>query len=309
MSLGPYILVTLAITDAMLSSSSVAEPAAGETTWVSGGTYAVGDVRIRTATHRAYSCILAHSGVATAPENDDTHWLDIGATLRWTMFDNSVTTQTTATTSLTVVLRPGFFNSLAIYKLTGAAIAVTVKDAPGGTVTCSYSGDLYEPFGDWYEYLFAPYKPLTKVVLHDLVPYPDAELTITVTAGAGEPVGIGMVCVGDLRALVVSDEIGGTKHGAKIEPIDNSVITEKYGELTIHKRRSATDVRFSVHIPFADADYAATLLQEVLATPAAIIGLDVPGYQSLNAFGLISGSVERSSSGHATADIYVKGMI
>lgn len=307
---GPFILVPVSITDAMLSSSSVTEPAPGETAWVSGGTYAVGDKRIRTTTHRVYSCILAHSGVATLPENDFTRWKDIGPTLRWAMLDNSVSTQTTSTTSMTVVLRPGFFNAVSIYKLTGASLAVSVKDAPGGSVIFSYSTDLYEPFIDWYEWLFSPYKPLTKVMLRDILPYPDAELTITVTAATGEEVGIGMVCLGDMRPLSVSGEISGAQYGARVEPVDYSYInTDQYGETRIVKRRAASDLNVNVFIPQADADYATSVLQEVLATPASFISVDAAGYAGLNVFGLISGSVEYSSPAHAIASIKVKGLL
>ena len=304
------VIVPIAITDAMLYSSSVAEPAPGETVWVSGGTYAATDLRIRVTTHRVYACILAHTGVTTPPEDDTTHWKDISATARWAMFDNAVSTDTTDVGSLTVVLRPGFLNAVSLYKLTGASIAITVKDAPGGSIVKSYAGDLYEPFVDWYEWLFAPYKPLTKIVLTDITPYPDAELTITVTAAAGQPVGIGMVCIGDLRPFVVSGGIGGTQHGGKVEPVDYSYIkNDDFGETRIVKRRATTDLRLSVYLPKEDADYAVSLLQEVLATPVAVIGIDASGYAGFNVFGLVSGSVDYAGPAHAIADITVKGLI
>ena len=50
MGRGPYILKPTPITDAMLASCTVAEPAAGETAWTSAGTYALGDNCIRTTT-------------------------------------------------------------------------------------------------------------------------------------------------------------------------------------------------------------------------------------------------------------------
>ena len=189
---GPFILAPVEITDAVLDSSTVAEPAAGETAWVSAGTYAVGDQRIRATTHRIYSCILAHTGITTLPEDDLTRWKDIGPDLRWAMFDGTVSTDTTATATLTVVLSPGFFNAIALYKLTGSHITVTVKDEPGGTTIYTYDDDLYEPFPDWYEWLFAPYRDRDRLILRDIVPYMDAELTITVTAAPAAAVGIGM---------------------------------------------------------------------------------------------------------------------
>ena len=63
MSNGPWVLVPIDVDDAMLSSTTIAEPAATETAWVSGGTYAIGDKRIRTQTHRVYQSATAHTGV------------------------------------------------------------------------------------------------------------------------------------------------------------------------------------------------------------------------------------------------------
>lgn len=307
---GPFVLVSVAITTAMMSSCTIAEPDTGETAWVSGGTYAVGDVRIRATTHRKYACILAHTGRTVPPETDYLYWKDLEPTNRWAMLDARVSTQSTATGSMTVVLQPGFFNAIALYKLSGTSIDVTVKDAPGGSVIYHYAGDLYEPFSDLYEWLFAPYKPLTKLVLRDIVPYDTAEVTITVTGGVSDTVGIGMICIGDLRPMVVSGEIGGSQYGCRVEPVDYSYVkTDEFGETSIVKRKSTTDLRFSVFLPNEDADYATNLLQEVLSIPAAWIVIDASGYAALNAFGLGSGSVEYAGPSHAICEVSVKGLI
>ena len=64
---GPFFLVPVPITDAMITSSTAAEPGAGETAWNAATTYAVDDEAIRTGTHRVYTAVAA--GVdATAPE-------------------------------------------------------------------------------------------------------------------------------------------------------------------------------------------------------------------------------------------------
>ena len=303
------IIVPLDIADAMLYSSTIAEPDTDETVWVSASLYSVGDERIRTETHRRYSCIIAHTGITTPPESDTTRWLDLGATNRWAVFDTSVSTASTATGSMTIVLRPGFFNAIALYKLTGAAISVTVKDAPGGSVIFSYTSDLYEPFPDFYEWLFAPYKPQTKLVLSGILPYDTAEITITVTAGVSDSVGIGMICIGDMRTLITSGEIGGTQYGARIEPVDYSYIkTDDYGETRIVKRRSTTDLNATVFIPREDRDYAIGLLQSILSTPVAVIAESSDGDSEYNVFGLVSGVVENAGPRHAIGTITVKGL-
>lgn len=307
---GPYILVPTKITDAMLTSSTLAEPASGETTWVSAGTYVIGDERIRTGTHRVYTCIKDHSGRTALPEADPMYWKDTRATLRWAMFDDQVSSQTKTVTTMTVVLKPGFTNAIALYNISGTHIAITVKDATGGTVIKTLDQDLYMPFPDWYEWLFGPYQDLQKVILRDITPYEAMEYTITVTAGSGNPVGIGLCAIGDMRPLISSLEFGGTQYGTSVQPMDFSYIkTNEYGDTQIVRRRAATDLRAQVILPQADADYALLLLQEVLATPVSFVSVDAQGYDAANVFGLVSGSLTYQSHAHAEIEINVKGLV
>jgi hypothetical protein len=82
------LLVPKPITAARIAAgTTIAEPAAGETLWVSGGTYALGDKRIRVETHRVYEAVQASTGRTIAPELDGTYWKDMGPTLRWAPFD------------------------------------------------------------------------------------------------------------------------------------------------------------------------------------------------------------------------------
>jgi hypothetical protein len=304
------VLVPLTISDAMLISSTIAEPAADETVWVSGGTYAVGDQRIRTTTHRIYECGKAHSGVSKLPEDDLDNWFDAGPTAKWAAFDTEVSTQSRIATPLTYVLQPGFFNAIAFYGLDGADISVTVKDGPGGATVFSYSGSLQEPPPDWYEWLFSTIRPLSKLVLRDIVPYPDAELTITITAAGGGEVGAGMIAIGDMRPLMGDAPWGGPEYGATAEPVDFSYIkTEFDGTTSIKKRRNATDIRVRVVMPREFADYALSVVQEVLSLPAGWIATDVTGFGGLNTFGLGSGSLSYDSFGRAVFAIYVKGLV
>ena len=86
------VLIPITITDAMFTACSVAEPAAGETAWVSAGTYAVGDKRIRTGVHKIFRCILAHTGRTALPEDDPSYWEDVDPTVKLAPFDTYVST-------------------------------------------------------------------------------------------------------------------------------------------------------------------------------------------------------------------------
>lgn len=309
-----YILDNIAITDAMVKSgTTIAEPATGEALWASGASYTVGQEVIRTATHRRYKCAADHTSAASpVPENDPMRWVDVGPTARWAPFDQYVNTQAKATGSISYVLTPGYFNALALYGLVGAQYHVTVKDAPGGAVIFNRQGFLSEDPLGWYEYLFVPQHALTKLVFARIPIRPDAELTITITAATGQPVGIGLIAVGDLNPLI-SDaaDWGGTEVGAAAEPVTYSYIkTAEDGTTRIVLRHSATNLRCTVRLPRKHADRAVAILQRTLDRPLAWIATDAPGHAGLNVFGIASSTpVKYDSFNIASIDINVKGLI
>lgn len=304
------LLIPTPITDTMLSSSSVAEPAAGETAWVSGGTYTVGDLRIRSTTHRVYSCVRDHTGRSVVPEEDSGYWNDEGPTARWAVLDTEVSTESLdATGTFTLVLRPGNFNALALYRLAGGSCTITVKDQPGGTVVFTQTIDLIEPPLDWYDWAFGRIKPLDRVVVQDLIPYYDSELTITITNGSS-PAGAGMLIVGDMVNLMGEATFGGTQYGATVEPVTYSYInTDEYGTTTIKRRKATTDMRISLVLPQSEADYAVGVVQSVLDVPCAVIATDLVTHKAFNVFGLLSGSYSADNYSFGTFNLNVKGMI
>ena len=308
------IIVPIPITAAMIGAgTTVAEPASGETAWTD-TTYSVGTRRIRTQTHRVYECVSAiGAATGTPPEDDAAHWLDAGPTQRWAPFDHYTNTAATDTTSMTYVLMPGFFNAVSLYGLTGTGIVVEVKDAPGGTVIYRYpqtgTASLTEPPVGWYDYFFGKRRAISKLVLTGIPIRPNAELTITVTAVSGAPVGIGMINVGDYRPLIGDADWGGTLAGATAEPVTYSYIdTDDYGNTTIVRRHSATNLRIKVAMPRRSADAALASVQEVLDVPVSWVASDSKGFDGLNVFGLGSGSLSYTFT-TAEFDITVKGLI
>lgn len=300
------------ITDAMLTSATVAEPASGESAWVSGATYAGGQEVIRAATHRKYIAKQGHSGVTTPPEVDPVNWDDSGPTQRWAPFDQYISTAATDVTSISYVLTPGYFNALALYGLTGADLHITLKDAPGGAVLYEHEGPLTEDPAGWYEYLFVAPQVLTQFNVSSLPIRPTAELTVTVTAATGQPVGIGMLVLGDLVNLVGDlADFGGTEYGATAEPVSYSYIkTDDFGNTTIVRRSAATSMTAKIVLPAKNADDALLLIQDVLDVPVAWIALpNNPKYKGLSVFGLGSARVAYESYSIARIDLTVKGMI
>ena len=310
---GPFVLVPLTVLDAMVSSSTAAEPGAGETAWAAATSYTVGQEAILLSTHRVYTNLIA--GVnATSPDLALTgatpRWLNTRPTNKWAAFDGQINTQSAVVTPLTYVLRPGVFNAIALYGLDGASLTVSMKDAVGGTVVYTFTSDLQQPPLDYYDYYFGRIKLLSKLLCKNLTPYADPEVTITLTAATGVTVKAGMIAFGDLRTLVSTDQIGGTQYGATAKPVTYSYIgTDIYGNTKIIKRTATTDLDIRIMVSKDDTDAALETIQEVLDVPAAWIGSDGVGVTGLNVFGLGSGSVSYEGPNHSTISIQVKGFI
>lgn len=314
------IIDNITITDAMIGAgTTIAEPSAAETAasvaaWSgSAVAYTTGTVVLRATTHRKYKCAANHTSAASPlPENDPTRWQDIGPTDRWAPFDIYTSTAAKTVTTMTYVLSPGYFNSVALYGLTGAQYSITVKDAPAGSTIFSRSGYLTEDPLGWYEYLFVATRQVDKLVFSGIPIRPTAEITITITAATGQPVGIGMIVVGDYVPLI-SDaaEWGGTLQGATAEPVTYSYIkTNDDGTTTIVKRNSGTNMRCKVALPRQYADAALQVLQGVLDRPVAFVATSAQGYAGLSVFGLAKTSpVSYDSFNTATIDINVTGLI
>lgn len=306
------IIAPITITDGtggtanMLASSTLAEDTTAA--WTS-ATYAVGDFRHVVATHRVYRCAVAGSSTIS-PELDPTRWVNTRPTNRWAPFDIYTSTQAVGVTSFTYVLTPGYFNALYLAGLTGASYSVSVKDAPGGSVIFSASGFLTDDAPDWYEYLFSPVKTRRALVFREIPPRPNAELTITISAGSGAAVGLGLCAVGDYRSLFGDGAWGGPLAGATAEPITYSYInTAADGTVTIVKRTAATNLRVSAVMPRDEADSVLQTIQGVLDVPVAWITTDKQGYAGLTTFGLGSASLSYDSPSTATLQVTVKGLI
>lgn len=309
----PYVLVPVTITDAMFTSSTIAEPSAGETAWNAATSYTVGQEVILTSTHRVYTNQIA--GVdATSPHlaltGSAPRWKNTRATNRWATLDPRSSSQSSVTTPLTYVLRPGLFNAIALFGMDGVTLTISIKDAPAGTVFYTQTVDLTSLPVDHYDYYFGRIKTTTKTLFTGILPYEDPEVTISITAGAGVTVKSGIFAIGDLRQLVTIDNTGGMLYGATAKPTSFSYVSTDpvTGLATIVNRTKATDMDIVVQAPIADADSILYTMQDVLDIPCAWIGSDLTNFLGLSCFGLGSGGVSYSGPAYSNISIQVKGL-
>jgi hypothetical protein len=270
----------ITINDSRFISSTVAEPASGETAWVSGTTYAQGNLRIRTQTHRIYKRLVAGAGT-TPPENDPTNWEDFAPTNRWAMFDNEVNTQTSGNSPLTVTIAPGAINSLALIELLGTSVTVTVTDGAGGPTVFTTTVNLEQSsVSDWYQYFFEPFSQKGTLILTGIPPYSTSRVTITVTGS--NPVKCGGFIVGTVY------DLGGTQYGvtAGIRDYSKKETDSATGVVTLVPGRFSKRLRAKLQVNSrVVAAQIQTLLTELRATPVVWIGDDTGEFEPLTVFG------------------------
>lgn len=274
------VIVPVAVTDAMMVSCTVAEPAAGEIVWVSGTTYAIGDVRILVSTHKRYKRTVAGAGT-TAPNLDTANWLDIGATVRWAQFDKKIGTVTTGATAVTTVLKPGSAEGLALLELTGASLTVSIKDQPGGAVVYSKTISLDDTVvTDVYDWMYADYTQRRNVVLTDLPgQYPSAEITVTVNSTSGASIGV--LGVGRVHT------IGSTEYGAGVGIINWGKVTDDgFGNREWLQGDYSNRITLPLVANCSDMVRIHRLLASLRSTPAIYIGTEIAALESFISYGV-----------------------
>lgn len=309
------VLVPADITDARLISvtgNGAAIPEDSTAAWASGTTYAIGARVYSASTHRVYES-LRDSNTGKDPTDIRNRtaigaipawWLDIGPTNKWAMFDGYISTQTVATPSLQVKVRPGPANALTLLNLDGDSLSIEWRDAPGGNIIYTTGGAI--PLegsmpGDYYDYFFSPFKPLTQYSVSNVDTYNDAEITVTLNKGSGTAK-IGMFSIGDLRPL------GLPLKNTAVSPKSYSIIDEdEYGNFKITKRPKSRPMSMTIAVPFDLTDVVVQTIEDVIDIPVAFIGSTDPNHAKLTTFGLVSGNMDYSTYPDRTLTVTVKG--
>ena len=283
----PYsasMIVPTQITDAMIVSCTVAEPAPGETEWVAATAYTVGQVAIRTTTHRKYKRLVAGTTPAL-PETDIVNWLDIGATNKWAQFDRKIGTQTTGPSPLTTVLRVGSAEGLALLELQGQTARVRQYDRP---ITDPAKVLVFERtidldglvVTDVYDWMFGTSEQKLNAVITDLPgQYTSGDIEVTITSS-------GTVCIGVL-AVGRSHSIGATEYGAGAGIINWGKVSEDgFGGREWLQGDWASRVTLPVIAERFDFPRIHRLLAKQRSTPCIYIGSELAAMEPLIVYGV-----------------------
>jgi hypothetical protein len=269
------VIKPVSLTDALFVSSTA--PENDYAVYAPATNYAVGNRVIYN--HVVYESVQTPN-TGNTPGLFPLFWSTISPTNRWAMFDTEVSTQTALASPLTIVIKPGYVNSLALFGLEGTQAVITVTDGLGGPVvytkTVMLDGTI---IADWYQYFFEPSVQKGEVVLTDLPPYGNGHITVTITGAT--TVKCGALLAGTVYTL------GDTQYGASAGILDFSRkdTNATTGVTTFTKRKFSKRMSASLMLDNGQLNKVQRVLADLRATPCAWLGTDVAGYEPLTVFG------------------------
>lgn len=200
---------------------------------------------------------------------DPPTWLDMGVINPLRMFDGKLDSRTTAPDALTIAVNPGVIaNGLALFNVSAQSVRVTMDDPVDGMVYDS--GDITmldnSAVSNWWEFFYSPYVAKADLALTDLPPYPDAEITITIS-NPGDVAAIGEMVLGRIQS------IGEIQYGTSVGIIDSSSKErDVFGNFEIIERKFSKRAEFDVSMATGSVSGVQRILAGCRASPVVWIG-------------------------------------
>ncbi|MCU7877130.1 MAG: hypothetical protein KZQ84_10070 [Candidatus Thiodiazotropha sp. (ex Lucinoma borealis)] len=227
--------------------------------------------------HKIYES-LGDNNQGDYPPDNPLSWLDIGATNRWKMLDNSVGSQTVQATSMTVTVQAKYVDTLALLNLQGDSVRVRLLDAADQVLSDDTHDLSVHESGSWSDYFFGDFVYRNSLVLPINGLYATVKIEVTLT---GEQCAIGHLLAG--RAIW----LGGTRWDAWLGITDYSIKdTNDFGETYLTKRGYGNSLDVDVWIESGSVDRVHRTLADLRATPVLWqANNDETVYESLILFG------------------------
>lgn len=239
------------------------------------GTYNNSTVGISTSSTASgtYRCLVNHtSSVSNGPLQSTTNWVRVGPTNQFAMFDNLVSSSTSATSEFTFVISSSSIDTAAILNAVGSKVIFSVSDASysqqylNNTVYSRTSQLSGTESIDWYSYFFFDEDTQkTQALYFDIPQVTNGVITVRVT-GAGA-VSAGSVIVGQIK------DIGQTQYGVSTGITDYSrKETDEFGNTTLVVRNYSKRMNAKVFLTNSNLNRVQRLLYSIRATPVLWIG-------------------------------------
>lgn len=240
-------------------------------TFNSGTTYAISEVvRYQNKLYES----LQSTNLNHFPDASPTWWLELGYDNLYAAFDNSVSTATTANSELTMCIKAGAIDSVALINMDSAIAEIAVVDPVDGVVYLNTAGLSGNEVYDWSQYFF--YDPMikrTQVIFSDIQKYANAIVTIRLKNGIND-LSIGQIVLGNITTL------GSTQYGVNAGIIDFSKKeTDEFGNTTFVKRAFSKRLSAQIFLKNSDLNRVQNYLYNIRATPVVWVASDDPAFE------------------------------
>lgn len=260
------VIKSIETTDAILTDSNILENE--HPLWVSGTTYSIDDKVIYQ--HRIYNRVIAGGGALT-PDLDLTNWSDLGATNKYRMFDNIISSVSSKVGGIEFTLTPNqVVNGIALLNVNASTVRVVMTDPVDGVVY-DQTRELRSSseVTDYFSYFFAPLVSLTDLntaVFLDLPSKPTATITVYISSGSG------LVEVGEF-VYGIQSLVGRTNYGTSFGIKSSSrKETDEFGKVTVVKRKNSKYSEYDIDIDNTNLSFVLRLFQDIDSVPCVFIG-------------------------------------
>ena len=220
--------------------------------------------------HNIYERIIAGT-TATPPNLDQVNWLSLGATNRYRMFDNILSSVSSKVGGIEFTLTPNqVVNGITLLNVNASTVRVVMNDPVEGIVY-DQTRELRSSseVTDYFSYFFAPLVSLTDLstaIFLDLPTRPTATITVYISSGSGL-VEVGEVVYG-IQSLVGRTNYG-TSFGIKSYSRKE---TDEFGKVTVVKRKNSKYSEYDIDIDNTNLSFVLRLFQDIDSVPCVFIG-------------------------------------
>lgn len=257
----------------VLSYTNVAEST--ETLYNPASDYVVGNiVLVKDTYYRLYESISGTSdpegeyNTGNYPPTSPAHWLDLGATNRWKMFDKGTGTRTENADLISVTITPPLpINALVFFNLDAAEVYIAAKDSIGTTfyeATITLFDNSF--VSNWYDYFFEPIVKAPDKAVVNLPSFGIDEIDIEIR-NPSSIAKCGLLVVGRQK------QIGTAVYGSSVSIKDYSrKEPDEFGGFEVVERRFSKLADYDIVMRPSFVRPVQQLLSQLRATPAVYIG-------------------------------------